>query len=67
MYTTGYNHICVMLKLSEDASSVHWHGVIPFWMFIMVGVVRIGDYIYGSNWITNTMGKWVCLEWIQVK
>lgn len=27
------------------------------------GVVRIGDYIYGANWLNNSAGNWVCLDW----
>lgn len=60
---SGYDHPSVMLKLSEDGSSVSlmWsekvmdthHG----------GVVRVGPYIYGSNWESNNKGKWVCLDW----
>jgi outer membrane protein assembly factor BamB len=61
--SNGYNHTGVLLKLSEDGNSVSasWsnnaldthHG----------GYVRIGDYIYGSNWLNNGMGNWVCLDW----
>jgi len=61
--TSGYNHVGVMLKLNADASNVEmvWkdsvldnhHG----------GVVKIGDYIYGSNWINNGFGNWCCIEW----
>lgn len=60
---SGYDHRSVMLKLSEDGSSVSllWsedsldshHG----------GVVRFGPYIYGSNWLNNSKGNWVCLDW----
>jgi len=61
--TSGYNHTGVMLELSEDganASVVWWnqdldthHG----------GVVLVDGYIYGSNWINNEDGNWVCLDW----
>ena len=61
--TSGYDHTGVMLELSEDAASasVAWwnqdldthHG----------GVVLIDGYIYGSNWINNKNGNWVCLDW----
>lgn len=61
--TSGYNHTGVMLELSEDganASVVWWnqdldthHG----------GVVLVDGYIYGSNWINNENGNWVCLDW----
>ena len=61
--TSGYDHVGVMLSLSQDGSSVSlkWedkaldnhHG----------GVVQVGDYIYGSNWESNSGGKWLCLNW----
>lgn len=60
---SGYNHVGAMLKMSDDASSVELvysdslidthHG----------GVVKVGDYIYGSNWINNGNGNWCCIEW----
>ena len=59
----GYNQPSVMLDLSEDGTSVklRWsenvldthHG----------GNLRLGSYIYGSNWENNAKGKWVCLGW----
>lgn len=61
--TGGYNHKNVMLQLSKDFKKVFFirsgdvldvhHG----------GTVKVGDYIYGSNWENNAMGKWVCLDW----
>jgi outer membrane protein assembly factor BamB len=61
--TSGYDHTGVMVELSEDAASasVAWwnqdldthHG----------GVVLVDGYIYGSNWINNKKGNWVCLDW----
>jgi outer membrane protein assembly factor BamB len=61
--SNGYDHGNVLLKLSEDGSSVS-----PAWSDITLdthhgGYVRIDDYIYGSNWLNNGMGNWVCLEW----
>jgi len=62
-FTGGYDHVGALLKLNEDASNVElvWanktldnhHG----------GVLKLGDYIYGSNWINNGNGNWCCLEW----
>jgi len=26
-------------------------------------VVRVGQYIYGSNWINNQSGNWCCVDW----
>ena len=61
--TSGYNHTSVMLKLSDDGKSVtqlwtdkvldNHHG----------GVVLVNNYIYGSNWLNNSQGRWVCLDW----
>jgi outer membrane protein assembly factor BamB len=62
-FTSGYDHAGVMLKISEDGAnaSVVWvnrdldthHG----------GVVLVDGYIYGSNWINNSKGNWVCVDW----
>ena len=60
---SGYDHVGAMLKMNEDATAVELvysdslidthHG----------GVVKVGDYIYGSNWINNGNGNWCCIEW----
>ena len=42
----------VELKWSSDALDTH-HG----------GVVLVDGYIYGSNWVNNGNGNWVCQEW----
>jgi hypothetical protein len=26
-------------------------------------VLRIGSYIFGSNWIDNPIGNWCCVDW----
>ena len=59
----GYDHANVMLKLADDDHSVSllWsdktldthHG----------GAVLLNGYIYGSNWLNNSNGNWVCLDW----
>lgn len=61
--TSGYNHSGIMLSLADDAKSVKlkWenndldvhHG----------GVVKVGNFIYGSNWLHNRMGNWACINW----
>jgi outer membrane protein assembly factor BamB len=61
--TSGYNHSGVMLKLLPDCS-----GVSLVWKDDVLdnhhgGVVKVGNYIYGSNWLNNGMGNWVCLNW----
>lgn len=61
--TSGYDHKCVMLKLSDDASSVSLVWVDDVLDVHHGGAVKVGNYIYGSNWIRNSMGNWVCLNW----
>ena len=61
--TSGYNHVGVMLKLKPDVS-----GVELLWVDTVLdnhhgGVVKIGNYIYGSNWINNGTGNWCCIDW----
>ena len=61
--TSGYNHAGVMLKLNKDAT-----GVELMWADTVLdnhhgGVLKSGDYIYGSNWLSNTNGNWCCIEW----
>lgn len=61
--TSGYNHTGVMFDLSDDLSSVEiaWqdttldnhHG----------GVIEVDGYLYGSNWLNNAKGNWVCQNW----
>ena len=61
--TSGYDDKGVMLELSADGSSakVKWvdatldnhHG----------HVVQIDGFIYGANWLSNSNGNWVCLDW----
>jgi outer membrane protein assembly factor BamB len=61
--TSGYDASAVMIKLSEDGkdAEVKWsnddldthHG----------GIVLLDGYLYGSNWLNNGNGNWVCVEW----
>lgn len=61
--TSGYDHPATMFSLSEDGRSVSlkWkndtmdthHG----------GVVLIDGNLYGINWLSNTKGQWVSLNW----
>ncbi len=61
--TGGYDTGGYQVKIAEDGNSakVVWtddvldvhHG----------GVVLVGDYIYGSNWLNNANGNWCCISW----
>lgn len=61
--TRGYDYPSLMFTVSQDGKSVsekwteknldnHHHGVI-----------LTDGYLYGSNWINNGNGNWVCLDW----
>lgn len=61
--TSGYDHKSVKLKLSDNAGSVEEMWIDSILDVHHGGVVRVGDYIYGSNWQHNRMGNWTCLNW----
>ena len=63
LIANGYDFTAVMLKLSDDGSSVSikWlnrdldphHG----------GIVVLDDRIYSTSYLSNSMGDWVCVDW----
>lgn len=62
-FTHGYDFPGVMLKMATDGKSVT-----PKWSTRDLdthhhGVVEYNGYIYGSNWIDNRRGNWLCLDW----
>jgi len=61
--TGGYDHGSFMLELSEEGDdvSVLWYNSVLD--VHLGGVVLVGGYIYGSGWINNSDGNWVCLDW----
>jgi len=59
----GYDMYGVMLVIAPDGKSVteKWRTEV---MDTHHGhYVQVGDYIYGSNWISNSQGNWICLDW----
>lgn len=59
----GYDYRNVMIEMNEEGTSAtekwsnmtldnHHHGLI-----------ELDGYIYGSNWQSNSKGKWVCMDW----
>ena len=61
--TGGYDHAGVMFRLSESGDAIN-----HVWTDTLLdvhhgGVVRLGDYIYGSNWLNNSKGNWCCIDW----
>lgn len=61
--TSGYNHTSVKLQLADDLNNVSLSWTDDHFDSHHGGVVKIGDYLYGSNWEHNRMGNWVCLNW----
>ncbi len=61
--TSGYDHCGVMLALKHGGTAVEQVWTDTIMDTHMGGVVKVGDYLYGSNWINNAKGNWVCLDW----
>ena len=61
--TSGYDFGSFMLQLNDDATGVEllWrnnefdthHG----------GVVLVNGTLYGTNWLSNTQGNWMAVDW----
>ena len=61
--TSGYDHVGVMFRLKDGG-----RGIEQIWKNSTLDchhgqVVRVGDFIYGSNWIDNRNGNWCCVDW----
>lgn len=61
--TSGYDHPAIMLTLAEDGRSVSLKWTNEDFDNHIGGVVKVGDYIYGSNWMGNSGGNWMCIDW----
>jgi outer membrane protein assembly factor BamB len=61
--TSGYDHPAIMLSLATDGRSVSLKWTNPDFDNHMGGVVKVGDYIFGSNWTGNSGGNWMCVDW----
>lgn len=59
----GYDYRNAMIQMSEDGMSAtekwsnmtldnHHHGLI-----------ELDGFVYGSNWESNSKGKWICMNW----
>lgn len=61
--TSGYDHVGVMFRLLDGGRSIE-----PMWIDRTLDnhhgqVVRVGDHIYGANWLNNRAGHWCCVDW----
>lgn len=61
--TSGYDHTGAMLALNEDGSAVTLAWSQPTLDTHHGGVVLVDGKLYGSNWINNSKGNWVCIDW----
>ncbi len=64
IYTTsGYDDGGALYDLSEDGLSISRRWADETLDVHIGGVVLVDGYIYGANWLSNSKGNWVCLEW----
>ena len=63
MVTAAYNRGCVLYELNEDGKSVKviWknNDLDPH----HDNVVLVDGKLYGSTWINNDKGQWMCVDW----
>ncbi len=61
--TSGYDHVGVLFKLIEGGTAIEQVWVNKDLDNHHGQVVRVGNYIYGSNWLDNSQGNWCCVDW----
>ncbi|MDP3644981.1 MAG: PQQ-like beta-propeller repeat protein [Bacteroidota bacterium] len=61
--TSGYDHPAIMLSLAADGRSVSLKWTNPDFDNHIGGALKVGNYIFGSNWTNNANGYWMCLDW----
>jgi outer membrane protein assembly factor BamB len=61
--TSGYDHPAIMLSLADDGRSVSLKWTNPDFDDHIGGAVKVGESIFGSNWLNNAKGNWICIDW----
>lgn len=61
--TSGYDHPALMLSLANDGRSVSLKWTNPDFDTHIGGAVKIGNYVFGTTWINNGNGNWICADW----
>jgi outer membrane protein assembly factor BamB len=61
--TSGYDHVGLMFELSADGGAAEVKWVSPDFDCHHHGVVLIDGHIYGTNWHSNSKGRWLCVDW----
>lgn len=59
----GYDFPAVMLKMDSLGTSVSEKWIDHTFDNHHHGVVEVDGKIYGSNWKSNRLGKWLCMDW----
>ncbi len=59
----GYDYRNVMIEMNEEGTAVT-----EKWSNMVLdnhhhGLIELDGFIYGSNWISNSKGKWICMNW----
>lgn len=62
--SNGHKFIGMQLVLSEDGASVEIAWKNSEMNTHLGGVVLLDGYLYCSNFIHNSMGNWVCVDWV---
>lgn len=61
--SSGYDDKAIMVKMADDCRSVSVKWTSDVLDSHHGGMVLVDGYIYGSNWLNNGNGNWVCLDW----
>ena len=61
--SNGYDYPSIMLRLAEDGKSVSEKWIDQTLDNHHHGLVNVGNFIFGSNWLNNRDGRWVCMRW----
>ncbi len=59
----GYNYFAVMLKMDSTGTSVSEKFRDHTLDNHIGGLVLYDGFLYGSNWYSNSQGRWVCMDW----
>lgn len=59
----GYDYPAVMLEMDSLGTSVTRKFVNTTFDNHHHGMILLDGKLYGSNWINNNKGKWVCMDW----
>lgn len=61
--TMGYDYPAVMIEMDSTGTSVKEKFVDHTFDNHHHGVILNDGYLYGSNWLDNKRGKWICMKW----